>query len=110
MAERRSAGLPPFSSLALVRAESRSAEVATAFLQAAAELAQAHGGGVTVYPPVPPHLSRLADVERMQMLLESPSRTALQRMLAAWLPQLHGLRSQHKGLLRWAVDIDPLAI
>ena len=110
LAERRSAGLPPFSSLALVRAESRSAEVATAFLQAAAELAQAQGGGVTVYPPVPPHLSRLADVERMQMLLESPSRTALQRMLAAWLPQLHGLRSQHKGLLRWAVDIDPLAI
>jgi primosomal protein N' (replication factor Y) len=110
LAERRSAGLPPFSSLALVRAESRSAEVATAFLQAAAELAEAHGGGVTVYPPVPPHLSRLADVERMQMLLESPSRTALQRMLAAWLPQLHGLRSQHKGLLRWAVDIDPLAI
>ncbi|HZF80106.1 MAG TPA: primosomal protein N' [Rubrivivax sp.] len=110
LAERRSAGLPPFSSLALVRAESRSAEVATAFLQAAAQLAQAHGSGVTIYPPVPPHLSRLADVERMQMLLESASRSTLQRMLAAWLPQLQGLRSQHKGLLRWAVDIDPLAI
>ena len=108
LAERRAAGLPPFASLALVRAESRNAEVATAFLQAAALLAQ--DSGVTIYPPVPPHLSRLADVERMQMLLESPSRTALQRMLAAWLPQLHGLRAQHKGLLRWAVDIDPLAI
>jgi hypothetical protein len=35
---------------------------------------------------------------------------AVQRTLAAWLPQLNGLRGAHKGLLRWAVDIDPLAI
>ncbi len=109
LAERRAAGLPPFASLALLRAEGRSAEVAGAFLREAAELAREHAG-VTVYPPVPPPVSRIADVERMQMLLESPSRTALQRMLAAWLPALHGLRARHKGLLRWAVDIDPLAI
>jgi len=32
LAERRAAGLPPFASLALVRAESRNAEVATAFV------------------------------------------------------------------------------
>jgi primosomal protein N' (replication factor Y) (superfamily II helicase) len=30
--------------------------------------------------------------------------------LTAWLPLLHGLRAQHKGLLRWAIDVDPLAI
>jgi len=52
----------------------------------------------------------VADVERMQMLLESASRGALQRLLALWLPQLHGLRATHKGVLRWAVDVDPLAI
>ncbi len=46
----------------------------------------------------------------MQMLVESPSRRVLQRMLAAWLPGLHELRARHKGLLRWAVDVDPLAI
>jgi primosomal protein N' (replication factor Y) len=63
-----------------------------------------------VYPPVPPAVSRVADVERMQMLLESPSRAALQQLLRRWAPQLHGLRSQHKGLLRWAVDVDPLSI
>jgi primosomal protein N' (replication factor Y) len=59
---------------------------------------------------VPPSVARVADVERLQMLVESPSRTALQRMLAAWLPGLHDLRKQHPGLLRWAVDVDPLAI
>jgi primosomal protein N' (replication factor Y) (superfamily II helicase) len=34
----------------------------------------------------------------------------LQRLLAAWLPTLHGLRAAHKGVLRWAVDVDPLGI
>ena len=107
--DRQGAGLPPFASLALLRADARSADVATAFLLEASLLAQQHAG-VTVYPPVPPHVAKLADVERRQMLLESPSRSALQRMLAAWLPELQALRARHKGLLRWAVDVDPLAI
>jgi len=113
--ERRMAGLPPFSSLALLRAEARSAEVATAFLQAAAAAAAAlpEVQGVSLYPPVPPPLSRVADVERMQMLLESGSRAALQRLLAAWLPALQALRKDdkaHRAVLRWAVDVDPLSI
>ncbi len=107
--ERRTAGLPPFSALALLRADARTAAVAKAFLDEAATLVRADDA-VTVYRPVPPHLARLADVDRMQMLVESPSRVALQRLLAAWLPQLHVLRAQHKGLIRWAVDVDPLAI
>jgi primosomal protein N' (replication factor Y) len=44
------------------------------------------------------------------MLVESNSRAALQRLLAAWLPQLHALRASHKAVLRWAVDVDPMAI
>ena len=109
LAERRRAGMPPYAALALLRAEGRTAEAAAGFLHAASALAQGRPG-ITVYPPVPPPVSKVADVERMQMLLESPSRTALQRMLADWLPGLHRLRAQHKGLLRWAVDVDPLAI
>ena len=107
--ERRVAGLPPFASLALLRADAKTAAVAKAFLDDAAALAEA-GDQVTLYRPVPPHMARIADVDRMQMLVESPSRVALQRLLAAWLPQLHALRAQHKGLIRWAVDVDPLAI
>jgi primosomal protein N' (replication factor Y) len=112
LAERHTAGLPPFSHLALLRAEARQAEVAAAFLEAAAAQAQAlaHELGVRLYPPVPPPLSRVAGVERLQMLAESASRAALQRLLAAWLPQLRALKARHRGLLRWAVDVDPLAI
>jgi primosomal protein N' (replication factor Y) len=59
---------------------------------------------------VPAPVARVADVERMQMLVESGSRGALQRLLGTWLPELNALRGRHKGVLRWAVDVDPVAI
>ena len=113
--EREGAGLPPFSSLALLRAEAKSVQAAADFLHAAAAAAAAlpEAEGVMVYPPVPPPVARVAGVERMQMLVESRSRVALQRLLAAWLPALHDLRQKdktHRAVLRWAVDVDPLAI
>ncbi len=111
--ERAGAGLPPYSSLALLRAEARQAAVATAFLHAAAERAAAlpEAAGVMVYPPVPPPITRVAGIERMQMLVESRSRAALQRFLAGWVPQLTPLgKEKAHRVLRWAVDVDPLAI
>jgi primosomal protein N' (replication factor Y) len=114
--ERAMAGLPPFSHLAMLRAEARSADAATAFLHAAAALAASLPGAedVMVYPPVPTPVARVADVERMQMLVESASRRALQAFLADWLPLLHPLRrdapAQGGRILRWAVDVDPSAI
>ncbi len=112
LAERRSAGLPPFSHLALLRAEARDATVALAFLQAAGQLAAAlpSADQVVIYPPVPLTINKVAGMERLQMLIEAPSRPGLQRLLADWLAQLHRLRKAHKGLARWAVDVDPLAI
>ncbi|MES2229175.1 MAG: primosomal protein N' [Pseudomonadota bacterium] len=114
--EREMAALPPFSHLAMLRADARTPQAARAFLQAAAAIAAdlPGAGQVTVYPPVPMGVARVADVERMQMLVESASRMALQRFLAQWLPALHGLRREHKTaderILRWAVDVDPSAI
>jgi primosomal protein N' (replication factor Y) len=111
--ERESAGLPPFASLALLRAEAKDAAQASAFLRAAAERAAVlpESAGVTVYPPVPPPIARVAGIERMQMLVESRARAALQRFLAAWVPQLTPLgKEKAHRVLRWAVDVDPLAI
>ncbi|WP_238139680.1 primosomal protein N' [Roseateles aquatilis] len=112
LAERMSAGLPPFAHLALVRAEGRSVEAARDFLTAAQEAAQALplSLGLLLYPPVPMSIARVADVERFQMLIEAGSRAQLQRFLRAWLPDLHVLKRRQKGLTRWAVDVDPLAI
>jgi primosomal protein N' (replication factor Y) len=112
--EREQAGLPPFSFQALVRAEARTQETAQAFLNAASALGTeaAAGLNVTLYPAVPMSVQRVANVERAQMLIESPSRAALQRFLAGWHDTLHAVRQgpEGKGLIRWAVDVDPLAI
>lgn len=108
--EREQAGLPPFAFQALLRAEARTQEVAQGFLAAAAAAPPAIAAAerVTVYSPVPMGVQRVANVERAQLLVESDSRVALQQFLAAWQPGLQALRP--RGLIRWAIDVDPLAI
>ncbi|RRD42537.1 primosomal protein N' [Comamonadaceae bacterium OH3737_COT-264] len=113
--ERAQAGMPPFSHQALLRADARSQEAAQGFLAHIARLAQAArlpgSEHVTVYPPLPLPVQRVANAERAQMLLESASRKALQAYLAALQPLLHQAKKQApKGLLRWLVDVDPLSI
>ena len=111
LTERQAAGMSPFGFSALVRAEARTQEVAQGFLNAAA----AHFDGqsqIRAYSAVPMTIQRVANIERAQMLVESTSRTALQRFLTAWQPLLFETRRQaeFKSLIRWAIDVDPLAI
>ena len=116
LAERQQASLPPFTAQALVRAEARTQEAAQAFLNAASAAAQmpdgVEVGTITLYPAVPMGVQRVANVERAQMLVESASRASLQRFLADWHTVLHATRKHPdcKGLIRWAIDVDPLLI
>jgi primosomal protein N' (replication factor Y) (superfamily II helicase) len=108
--EREQAAMPPFGFQALLRADARSQETAQAFLNAACAAAQTLESAerVTLYSAVPMSIQRVANIERAQLLVESTSRSALQRFLAAWQPVLQATRE--KGLIRWAVDVDPLTI
>ncbi|MDR5752085.1 MULTISPECIES: primosomal protein N' [unclassified Caballeronia] len=108
LAERRDAHLPPFVYQALLRAEGRTLDAALAFLaQAAAVFATLPGADrVTVYDAVPLTIVKVFNVHRAQLLLECASRAALQTALRAWQPALRELR----GVLRWAVEVDPLDI
>jgi primosomal protein N' (replication factor Y) len=124
--EREQAAMPPFSAQALVRAEARTQEAAQALLNIArtdaldAQSGMAQWGEdwtqvleqITLYSAVPMTIQRIANVERAQMLVESPSRTALQKFLGGWQGALHAARAapQCKGVVRWAIDVDPLAI
>jgi primosomal protein N' (replication factor Y) (superfamily II helicase) len=112
LAERESAGLPPYAHLALLRAEARTEEVAEAFLRAARDLARTYpeAADVMFYAPVPPSVAKVAGFERRQMLIECASRATLQRLLALFPPELPGLRNAHRGIVRWAIDVDPLGI
>lgn len=104
--ERERGGMPPFSYQALLRAEHRNFDAVVEFLAQAQQLAAplAEALGVTVYPPIPATLARMADVHRLQMLIEGSHRGALQNLLSQWRAELNALRSR----VRWAVDVDPL--
>src|SRR6185503_3507541 len=77
LAERESAGFPPFVHEAALRAEATRLTAAMAFLRAAARLIEVPDG-IQVYDPVPHVITRRAGFERAQLLLQSSSRPALQ--------------------------------
>jgi primosomal protein N' (replication factor Y) (superfamily II helicase) len=106
--ERRMAGFPPYSHLALLRAESKRSGEATSFLKLAARIARRLAARqrppVEVFDPVPAALERKAGFERAQLLVRGPSRAILQPFLQEWKAALtaRGIRS-----VRWAIDVDP---
>lgn len=114
LAERAMATMPPYSFLALVRAEARTQEAAQAYLSQIYNLGQdllekmQLEMQVMLYPPIPAAMQRIANIERGQMMVESSSRKALQNFLAHWRPMMHKVYA--KGLIRWAIDIDPQSI
>ena len=109
MDERRHAHLPPFTFLALLRAESHQSQPLTDFMQTAAGLAHALAtdAGVQVWDPVPPTLARKAGFERRQLMVQANSRRALQQFLTRWLPVV---RAAEVRTVKWLIDVDPLDV
>ena len=104
--ERQQAGLPPAGFQAMLRAEAQTLNLALDFLHSAAAQGE-DAAGITVYDPVPMTVTRLMNVERAQLMVESSSRPALQAFLTGWSAWLyaHAPRS-----VRWHLEVDPLEI
>jgi primosomal protein N' (replication factor Y) (superfamily II helicase) len=102
--ERGQAGLPPFMYQALLRAEAKELQIALDFLQQAAECAKYPG--IIINDPIPMTMTRVANVERAQLLVESASRPALQAFLKAWMATLRAMKTRAK----WSLEVDPVDI
>ncbi|MGV1016048.1 MAG: primosomal protein N' [Fluviibacter phosphoraccumulans] len=110
---RQQAGFPPYAAQAIVRAEAKQIDNVLDFLQRIRGLVpQEQHPEVFIYDPVPMRMVRLAGRERAQLLLESPSRIALQNFLNQWLPMISAGRGMTRGHapggVRWGVEVDPL--
>lgn len=103
--QRRELGLPPYSHLALLRAEGEARDLPLRFLQDARALLPSDDT-VTALGPVPAPMERLAGRYRAQLLLQSGSRAALQKALSAAVPTFGQLPAARK--VRWSVDVDPI--
>jgi primosomal protein N' (replication factor Y) len=116
LGQRLASGLPPFSHLALLRAECARRDVLDGFMAAAREALSGPSkddadtrnrrSSVRVNGPVAAPMPLRAGRHRSQLLLESAQRASLRQALAAWLPALHAL-PQPRGL-RWSIDVDPV--
>jgi primosomal protein N' (replication factor Y) len=104
LAEREAAGFPPFVHEAALRAEAGKLAQALEFLEQAAKLVAAPEG-VRIYDPVPHVITRRANLERAQLLVQSASRPALQEFLHAWSERLFA--AAPRGV-RWHLDVDPI--
>lgn len=104
--ERRMMQFPPTRFFALLRAEANDFSLVGQFLNQAFNLAHALKSEVMIYDPIRPQMERLKSMERAQVLLQSNSRAALQRLLKMWVPQIRTLPIAAK--VRWSLDIDPL--
>ena len=104
LGEREVAGLPPYLYQAILRAEARELELALEFLRSARELVQ--HGGITINDPIPMSMARVHNMERAQLLVESPSRPALQAFLKEWMQALR----EQKTRIKWSLEVDPVDI
>jgi primosomal protein N' (replication factor Y) len=102
--ERRHAGLPPFVYQALLRAEAKQLQTALEFLQTASSCID--HPGITINDPIPMTMTRVANVDRAQLLIESASRPALQAFLTAWVAALRDIKTR----ARWSLEVDPVDI
>jgi len=102
--ERRQAELPPWTHLAMVRAEAQQASAATEFLRAVAAIVDTRAARFA--GPVAAILQRRAGYWRYQLWLMAESRTALSTETARLTTLIEGLRESRK--VRWHIDVDPL--
>ncbi|MCG2633892.1 MAG: primosomal protein N' [Gammaproteobacteria bacterium] len=107
LAERRAALLPPFSQLALFRAESSQVARAENFLNRAADLLrQSAGKEIQVLGPLPAPMEKRQGRYRMQLVVQAPRHRTLHQLLGRVLPLLDRLPRGQR--LRWSLDIDPM--
>ncbi len=111
LAERRAADYPPFSHIALWRAESTKEAAALEFLRYAAAvgkrlLARGAFHRVQILDAVISPMERLAGRYRAQLMVRSSHRGQLHQLLAEWIESMETDAKSRRA--RWSVDIDPM--
>jgi len=123
--QRQLAGWPPFSYLALIRAEAHQRDQANAFLQHCRALAEELAGElaenqtkklgeklakpeIRILGPAPAPMEKRAGRYRAQLLLQSGQRSVLHELLSGLLAGIE--QSRRARSVRWSVDVDPVEL
>ena len=104
--ERKETLLPPYSNLAMIRAESVQPSQAMSILEQTKHTAAALGlNQVDILGPTPAPMAKRAGRFRAQLLFASEQRAPLHQLLNHTLTWLYQSKDARK--VRWSVDVDP---
>ena len=101
---REQALLPPYSYMALLRAQSKTLPNVLNFLHTIKQ--HLHPTGITLLGPAPAPLARKADHHRMQLLMQSPTRKHREHALQLMREAIH--QHQLDKSIDWTIDVDPV--
>ena len=105
--ERQQTELPPFTHLALLRAEAVDQQSPMIFLeQARLILEQSNQIELMLMGPFPALMERRAGRYRAQLLIQANNRKQLQSLFANSITQIENHKTAKK--VRWSIDIDPM--
>lgn len=101
---RQQAALPPYSHMALLRAQSKTLPKVLTFLHTVKQHLQATG--ITLLGPAPAPLARKANQHRMQLLIQSSTRQQREHVLQ----YMRAIIQQKKWdkSIEWTIDVDPM--
>ncbi len=103
--ERCAAQFPPYTNLALLRAEATQADAPMAFLDYARHLALGLQLDIQLWGPLPAPMERRAGRYRAQLMFQASQRRELHQLLDVLIPQFEGSKLARK--VRWSIDVDP---
>ena len=110
--ERKLAQYPPFSHIALLRAEAVEQSEAMKFLDHMYHLAKgliaanSQMQPVSLSEPIPSAMEKKAGRYRAQLLVQASTRSPLHTFLSYWRSEIESARQSRK--VRWSLDIDPI--
>lgn len=105
--QRQAAMLPPYQHFALLRAYGKSKSQRDTFLKDAKSIVEKKLCQHTkLFGPIPSPIEKRQDAYHAQLLLQSPSRKALQQLLSNSISSISQLKSQ--TYIRWSIDVDPI--
>ena len=108
LAERKQAMLPPYTFMTLFRAEANDPYLVEDFLRQVRHTLEAHplyDGFCMVLGPTPAPWAKRAGKSRWQLVLQTQTRSLMQKLLTSAKPAIELLPNAKK--VRWNLDIEP---
>jgi primosomal protein N' (replication factor Y) len=104
--ERQATALPPYTAMALFRAEAVERNAPLVFLEEVRQLLQQYNNPhIKLFGPIPAPMEKRAGRYRAQLVVQAAQRPQLQHVLATTLPQIEAVKSSK---VRWSIDVDPI--